>query len=316
MKKYLLFAAALVAAFSCAKNNQPSTPEEPSKKPSITWEAYPTFTAEYMPTMDAVITVSAPEGLDVLTIKSAATNPDYVNVFAKTYIGVSQNRTSSNVVFDVIDDATVASNFVDKKICTSAGTALRGNTGILNLNFLKLLEILTDSQDIENDTNVSFEINVSDAAGNALNQTVKFHFTAAPAFDWANTVSTTVVPLDNYKDYATVTVTAPALIKSVSLLVSSESAGFNLWLNVRTTKEEDGSINVLNEENNTNIKLWSTNPLDQKEAVLNFSELLSNLLIYAKSEKSEESSVITYEFLITVKDGLDKTSSLRMKFKK
>lgn len=313
MKKYLLFAAALITAFSCAKNNQPSTPEEPSKKPVITWEAYPTFTAEFMPTMDAVVTVSAPEGLDVLTIKSVATNPDYVNVFAKTYIGVSQNRASGNIVFDLIDDATVASNFVEKQICTSAGTTLRGNTGTLNLNFLKLIEILTDSQDIENDTNIAFEISVTDALGDAVSQTIKFHFTAAPAFDWANTVSTTVVPLDNYKDYATVTVTAPALIKSVSLLVSSESAGFNQWLDVRATKEEDGSINVLNEENNANIKLWSTNPLDQKEAVLNFSELLSNLLIYAKSE---ESSGITYEFLITVKDGLDKTSSLRMKFKK
>ena len=314
MKKYLLFAAALVAAFSCAKNNQSTTPEEPSKKPSITWEAYPTFTAEYMPTMDAVITVSAPEGLDVLTIKSAATNPDYVNVFAKTYIGVSQNRTSSNVVFDVIDDATVASNFVDKKICTSAGTALRGNTGLLNLNFLKLIEILTDSQDIENDTNISFEISVTDAVGNALNQTVKFHFTAAPSFDWANTVSTTVVPLDNYKDYTTVKITAPALIKSVSLLISSEFTAFNQnWLDYHATKEEDGSINVLNEDNNSNLKLWTSTPLDQAETVLDFSEILSNLLTYAKRDNI---SGLTYEFLITVKDGLDKTSSLRMKFKK
>lgn len=312
MKKILFLAAAFAVVLSCQNKPQPAE-EVPTTVPVITWEANPSFTAEFMPTMDAVVTVSAPEGLDVLTIKSVAGNPDYVSVFAKTYIGVASNRSGSNIVFDLIDDATVASGFVEKQICTSAGTTLRGTKDALNINFIRLINILTDSQDIENDTNISFEIYVADITGNTLSKTVKFHFTAAPSFEWANTVSTTVVPLDNYKDYASVTVTAPALIKQATVLVSGESAGFNGWLNVRVSKEQDGSIDIINEENNSTLKLWSSTPLDKNEAVLDFSEMLSNLLIYAKSEGA---SGQTYEFLITVKDGLDKTSSLRMKFKK
>ena len=307
-----LAACAVLGTFSCG--NKDTAPAADPNAPSIKWEAYPSFTAEYMPTMDGIVAVCAPGGLDLLTIRSVSGNPDYVNVFAKTYIGVANNRTSNNIVFDLIDDGTVAANFVEKQICASAGSALRGSKAALNVNLLTLVNLLTDKQDIENNTNISFEIKLADASGASVTQTVTFHFTAAPAFTWANTVSTTTVPLESYAEFASVRVTAPASIKSISLSVSSESAKFNEWLNDRVSKADDGSIDILNAENNSTLKIWTSTPLEQLETTLDFSEILSNLLLYVKKEGSATGA--THDLRITVKDGLEKSVTLDMKFKR
>lgn len=319
MKKVLFLAAAALTFFACGKGNE-SNPD----KPSVKWQdgAYQD-TREYSATMDAVLSITVPGGVDLLTITLPAApsgNPDYVPVLARPHIGVSANRGSAPV-FDLIDDAKAAQDLLAAKVVNKAGSGLRGTKTEITVNLLQLFNLLTENQEVENNDNVQFVIKAADASGNEVSKTAKIHYTAKPSFSWANNTPASVLELSEYAKYSEVKVEAPGKIATVMLKLNTESAALVSWLDgkrVKTlgTKDAQGyyTIDLLNDElAPSKLKIVDTSVKGKTSATLNFTELLENMETEISAEASSQGKV---NFLkVIVSDELEKENELEMKFR-
>ncbi len=305
MKRFFSLLSVLVLAAACGKVGDGF-----QNKPVITGEDPYFSQLEYAPAKESSITVSALNGIDMVTVSLPSGNPDFITAGARKIIGIAANRNSGKLVLDMIDDASVAQAFVSGKVTAKAGTAIRGSKDPLELNITRLVTLLTSGEDLTNaDAVVRFQVDVVDQSEYRTTETVSIRVTPGPSFQWENKNPEAPVSLANYARFKNVRVVAPGRIASILLKVDSPSADFVKWLKDRSAVNAAGYIDVLSGESSP-LKLFTGSPAGQESCVLDFEEILYNLKIYA--DKGNKAA--THELLLRVTDELGRESSLKMIF--
>lgn len=281
-----------------------------ANRPSIVGED-PFFSQiEYAPSQESIITVSALNGVDMITMSLPSGNPDFIMDGARKIIGIAANRNSGTLVLDMIDDSSVAQVFLNGKVSAKAGTSIRGTKDPLEINLTRLVTLLTSGADLSAvNTVVRFQLDVVDQSEYRTTQSMSVRLSPVPSFQWDNKTPSTPVPLASYERFKNVRILAPAKIAAILLKVNSPSADFNKWLKDRSAVNAAGYIDVLSRES-AMLKLYTGSPAGAESCVLDFGEILSNLKLYA----DKEGSTATHEFRLTAVDELGREGSVTLLF--
>lgn len=232
MKRFLTMLMAASAIFtlsSCNENggDEPATTAEPT----MTWEGNENFEAELTSEMDVQIKITAEAGIKSFVV---GIDSDVLNPIISAVNGGSTDMDLINGPAELID--LLGSTGIP------TGDALAGETEIsLNLSNLVPL-IITMGQ--MNGTLVGgsdhvFTLTLTDNEDRTLSQDVVFHY-LAPTITWASNPTFSVVDIDGNLD-ASLSVNAPAGIKSFVVAVESDNTTFELFLKQMT---QDGSLNL------------------------------------------------------------------------
>ncbi len=306
MKRCVFLLSALVLLASCGQTDKGFY-----NKPTIVGEDPYFSQIEYAPASEKSITISALNGVDMITVSLPSGNPDFALAGAKQVIGIAANRTGSTLVLDLIDDTSVAQAFVSGKIVSKAGASVRGSKDPVVLNITRLVTLLAQGQDVASiDAVIRFQIDVVDQSEYRTTQTVSVRFTPGPSFVWNNKTPEKPVALSQADNFKAVKVLAPGKISSILLKVTSPSAEFNKWLKDRSATNSAGFIDVLSQESSM-LKLVSSTVTGSTSCTLDFGEVLSNLKLYA----AKDGGSAQYQFQLVAKDELGRESSLTMLFK-
>ena len=303
MKRLFFFAIAAVLLVACDKNTD-------QEAPTITWPANPGFAQFEMGTgKDATVSLNAPAKIEAVTLTLGI--GDFI-LLANPKISIGANKSSNNKlpVFDIIDDASVASFLSGLSI--AAGSGLRGKTMTV-IDLEAILNALLEGQNVPNNTNFSIDIKLTDQAGKSVSKVAKFHYTVPPTISWSDNDSFATVDLNNYSPSKTgpskVRISAPGKISD--LLVTLEygaAAELAKYVTNRTT----GGVMVIDIINDPKaeeaFKFPSAKVVSGKtEAALDFA-FIYNLI--------PDLSAGTNVFTVKVVDANGKLCSEQLKFKK
>lgn len=303
MKRLLYFALAAALLISCDKNDETA--------PSVSWPSNTKFAQVEMGTgFDTAVSVNAPSKIEALSL---TLNLGDAYSIANTFISIDVNKGTSNKypVFDVIDDAKVAS-FLGG-LGMTAGSGLRGGT-IGTLKLEPILESLLKDQVVKNDSKFSIDINLTDQTGRSVKQTANFHYTAPPTIVWADKVEEEFINLNNYSPSkpgpSKIRISAPGKIKD--LTVTLEYGGDAALANYiqSSTTGNVLKIDLINDPKaEENFKFPSSKVLSGKtDAELSFAFIYSLIPIM--------SSPSTSVFTVKVVDSNEKPCNFQLKFTK
>lgn len=189
-------------------------------KPSITWEANSSFnTVELTSSLDAVVAVNAPGLFQDLKLVLDLGN---YNILANPYISISANKGGANApVLDLMGDQS-SINFLHR-LGMDVGSLLKTKETV-NLNLKSILESILKGQPVENNTSFSVTLRVKDQNGNEASKVARFHFTAAPSFNWAKNQSFSEVDVDAAEMDCKVEIWAPGKIDQLTITLGAEAA--------------------------------------------------------------------------------------------
>lgn len=303
--KRILTALAIVAVMipvisSCKKGDK----KKGDVTPKITWEANSKFsTVEISSDMDAVIVVSAPEGIDVLQIE--ATVPITMVGIINQYIGTNSNKATSSratAILDLLDDNTVGTKFRAQGIASNGGTSLKGKNSV-TLNLGKFIQLLTADQEIEN-TTFKFKINLTDEAGKSTTKTATFHWTPGPQI----TVPSESVNINTASPVCKISVVADGKIAQIDITPSGDAAIVNL-VKSRTSSGESTIHLCTDAKAETGLSLPKISDLLNKtKATIDLRGMLS---LFGAVATSAESTLA-----ITVTDANGKVANASIKLVK
>ena len=270
MKKYLFFAVAVLLLAGCNKSGTDNT-----QKPVASWSANEKFSEmEISSDMDAKVTLSVPEGVSALTIKVTKLPVELIGV-ANKMIGSSSNKgtAAKSPVFDLVNDATVVSSLTG--IGFLLGSPKTGTS--LTFDFSNLLEELSSDSVLENGSKFVFDLALSDKAGNTLNKTVRFNWTAGPEVDLVSNNKLPYSLVRGGSEPLVVKVTAYGKIAALTLsLDDCKDEGILNYI-----KRRNGTtsvvIDLMNENSSSAFNLPAVKDLEGKtSAEINFTSLMQN----------------------------------------
>lgn len=223
MKRIVLFALAALALVTAACKK---TPVDNSSKPSVSWEANPSFTMMEIGTkMDAKVLFTVPEGVKSLQIKVTELPIDIIGVINPTITNTENKaKAASPALLDLVGDQKFVSSFPGFVSPSSVSGAKS-----VTLDFSKILNKLSDGQVLDNDARFTFEIALMDNAENQVKQTCRFRWTAAPeiTFEPNRGSDVTMIYLTNSGNYLVendkVNIRADGKVESI--VISFEQAG-------------------------------------------------------------------------------------------
>lgn len=284
MKKILFLGASLLTVCAILSSCRKEPKVDPNK-PSIAWEENSGFaTIEIIDGMKAPITVTAPQGLDVLTLTANAV-PTALLATANNLIGTSANK-GDKPLFDLIDDAGLAATV--GKLGFPTGTSLRGRTTGVSFDLARLVNGIIGGNEIlvKNNDSFEFEIRVRDTAGNEMKKTARFHNTSAPE------LKAEPAELDLVNDGAcSVTVKAEGKIKDLTLTFETPSAGIRSFIAKRCSSTATNPVvDLVGDEKAVtafaDLGLPTGSKVTGKELKLDFSKLLSQLKMEVEQNAS------------------------------
>lgn len=211
MKRLMLLVAALPVLFLAGCKKEKVDP----LKPSVTWETNSGFdTKEMTPALDAKVTVTAPGQFQELTLELGL--GQYYNMLANPYISIASNKgtPTKSPVMDVINDESTVSFL--RGLGLTAGSALPNRDQVV-LDLKKILEAVLEGQLIDNNSSFTIGINVKDKTGGTISKTARFHFTAAPSFNWKANSTFAVVDLEADPIDCKVEILAPGKIEALTV---------------------------------------------------------------------------------------------------
>ena len=303
MKRLFFFALAAVLLVACDKNTD-------QEAPTVTWPANPGFSQFEMGTgKDATVSLNAPAKIEAITLTLGI--GDFV-LLANPKISIGANKSSGNKlpVFDIIDDAGVASFLSGLSI--AAGSGLRGKTMTV-IDLEAILNALLEGQNVPNNTNFSIDVKLTDQAGKSVSKVAKFHYTVPPTISWSDNDSFAVVDLNSYSPSKTgpskIRISAPGKISELTVTLEyGAAAELAKYVTNRTT----GSVMVIDIINDPKaeeaFKFPSAKVVSGKtDATLDFV-FIYNLI--------PDLSPGTNVFTVKVVDANGKACSEQLKFKK
>ena len=300
MKRLALFVFAAVLLAGC---KQPIDLESPS----IEWASNPSFAQQELGTgLDGTVTLTAPGKIESVSLTLGLGN---YSLLANQYISISSNKSTSGKlpVFDVIDDSSVSSYL--NKLGMTAGTGLRGKT-VGTLDIVALMENLLNGQVIENNSNFSVELKLTDQGGKSVSKTAKFHYTAAPEISWTGNTNFDIVDLTNSGSKPSkVRINAAGKIEGLTVTLEYGGAPELATYVQNRTSDRGLVIDLINDEGVADaFKFPTAKSIQGKtEAVLDFSFMYD--LAY-------DLSASTSVFTVKATDKNGKSTSAQLKFKK
>lgn len=292
----LMAASAIFALSSCNENggDEPAATAEPT----MTWEGNENFEAELTGEMDVQIKITAEAGIKSFVV---GIDSDVLNPIISAVNGGSTDMDLINGPAELID--LLGSTGIP------TGDALAGETEIsLNLSNLVPL-IITMGQ--MNGTLVGgsdhvFTLTLTDNEDRTLSQDVVFHY-LAPTITWASNPTFSVVDITDDLE-ASLTVTAPAGIKSFVVTVDSDALEAALpFIGITTTE-----LDLINDATVTSI-LGSLG-LSVGDALLNQTSVafdITSLVQLINSVTTEDSK---HSFTLDVTDNNSKSATVTCTF--
>ena len=244
MKKYLILGASLLTVCaimaSCKKE-----PKVDPNMPSVVWEDNSGFsTVEIVDGMTAPLTLTAPGGIDVLTLTGNVI-PTALLATANNLIGTSANK-GDKPLFDLIDDAGLAKNIASLGFPT--GTSLRGKTTAVSFDLAKLVNAIIGENAVlvKNNDSFEFEIRLRDAAGNETKKTARFHNTSAPVL----TADPAEVSLNETNPIScSVNIQAEGKLKGLTMTFETNSNAIRSFIAKRSTSAGTTlTVDLVNDE--------------------------------------------------------------------
>lgn len=300
MKKFaLMLLLAVSATLAGCKRDV-----NPADKPSVNWDANPSFNAEYLSTTNGLVTISIPKGLAGLRVKLGG----YSGAMLSANLQISSAyQSETSPVFDPVNDSKAAAYLKGRGVMSFTGSALRGAT-TCSFDIVKLLNSLLSGIEgmVPNNSNFTFNFEVVDGDGVSSSKTATLHYTSAPELTWSgNTGGDTVIISSSSGNKQTVTLTIPGKFKSGQINVSvSSGSTFTDYLRKRTAS---GTASISLADDYTAFSLLDGNPSGKTGISIRFDTLLDNLFIESPNNTACNMS-------LTVVDRNDKSASLELHF--
>ncbi len=304
MKRIALIA---LAAFALLTAGCKKAPVDNSSKPSVSWEANPSFTMmEIGVNMEAKVEFKVPEGVSSFVVKVAELPIDLRGLLKKEITG---DENKKDLILDLVGDSKFKSAFPGFVSPSNVAGAKS-----VTLDFSKLLNKLTEDQLLDNDSRFTFDVSMVDAGENKVNQTCRFRWTAAPeiTFEPSRGSDVSMIYLRNEDGYLVendkVNIKADGKIESI--VISFEQAGSGTPADseildyVKRFTKGDATFDVVkNKDVAEAIGLIdsSMNYAEKTEAVLNLGKMLKTFVLI------QNNSCVT-RMRVTVTDVLGKTS--------
>lgn len=303
MKKAIILSMVALAALLCSCKKVVD-----EDLPTIIWESNTSFsTKELAPGLDAKVTFNAPLKIQTLTITLGLGN---FGLLANPYIIVSANKGTSgkDPVFDLVDDSSTAAFL--KGLGISAGTSLRGKT-VTTVDLDAILSSLIAGQPVDNNTNFSMDIKLTDQSGNTVSKTAKFHYTSAPSFTWDANPTFEIVDLNNAPVPTQIKLNAPGKVSELTITLESGAAPELVTFIKNRTTGSSSIIDLINDakvvETFAQYFPSGSTLAGKTDAVFDFSFMFANRYDFSAS---------TNVFTMRAVDGNGKESVVQVKFKK
>ena len=291
MKKIFVLCAALLTVCalmtSCKKH-----PKVDPDMPSAAWEENDGFaTVEIVDGFKAPISVTAPLGLDVLTLTGNVI-PSMLIGTANNLIGVSANK-GEKPVFDLIDDAGLGEKL--KELGFPTGTALRGRSTAVSFNLARLVNAIIGDNEalVKNNDTFEFEIRVRDMEGNEMKKVARFHNTSAPEL----TADPAEVSLNGTDPVScTVNIVAEGKLKGLTLAFETESAGITSFITKRcSVTGSNPVVDLVGDEKAVsafgNLGLATGSKVTGKELKLSLGNLIDQLKMEVEQANSSSHKI-------------------------
>ena len=282
MKRIALFALAVLAILvaACKKS-----PVDNSSKPSVSWEANPSFAMmEIGVNMDAKVVFTVPQGVSSLVVKVSEIPIDLRGILKKE---ITSDENKKDLILDLIRDTNLKSAFPG---FVTPGTPVGAKT--VTLDFTKILNKLTEGQLMENDDRFTFEISMVDDDENKINQTARFRWTAAPEITFEPARSSDVIYLIDTEEYTMandkVIVKAAGKIENIVLYFNGSKADPALLDYIKGLTKRDANIDFTQDEKVAKAKGLSNAVSDFKgktDFTINLGNLLMDLALFQTSDK-------------------------------
>lgn len=305
MKKlmYALAAALLVfGGVSCKKKNADT---QPTTAPTITWNAE-SDVVEIGSKENTTMTVTAEEGIDVLTIETVLPSIMVASTFNSTFVDLKANWAdeTKNGTMDLVNDSKSAAYFSLSSIKNAKSVAF-------DLN--KVVTTLLKGYASKDGDEFTFNVYVKDIVGKEARKTVKFHWTAEPSITWTDNDMTKPYSFkaDDVKGVpAQFVIAAPATIEKFLLTVATNSADVSKWLadNMKV-QVLDGKVildligNKLVQDFNFGQEIGEA--LKVKDATLSLSDFLEKTV-----RRAEAGTQLEITFSVT--DSFERTTEAKV----
>ena len=305
MKRIFFFAlsALLLVTAACKK-----TPVDNSSKPSVAWEANPSFTMMEIGTkMDAKVVFTVPEGVNTFQIKVTELPIDLRGILNKE-IDKTENKAKEGTpaLLDLVSDSKFKSAFPGF-VSTSSVSGAKSVT----LDFAKLLNKLTEDQLLDNDARFTFEMAMMDDAENQLKQTCRFRWTSGPEITFEPARNNDIAYLVDSRDYTLendkVVIKAPGKIENIVIRFEGNEADPKLLEYIKNLTKGDAVIDMTKNENVAKAKVLASSVNDFKDKtdyVIPLGSLMLDLVLF-QSEGKAYTTIMTVE----VTDALGKVDS-------
>ena len=303
MKRIALFA---LAALTLVTGACKKAPVDNSSKPSMSWEANPSFTMMEIGTkMDAKVVFTVPEGVSSFVIKVTELPIDLRGILNKE-IDKAENKAKegSPAVLDLMSDNKFKQAFPG----FVSPSGLAGSKSV-TLDFAKLLNKLTEDQLLDNDARFTFEISMVDDAENQLKQTCRFRWTSAPEVSIEPKSDNGYIVLYDevdFKDYKVI-VDAPGKVENIIITFGGSKADPEIISFIKGYTKGDAVIDFskdLKVATVLQIVGSAEDFTDKTNVVLTIGNLLNNI-----SFRQSSTGSYSTEMKIDVVDVLGKSTS-------
>lgn len=298
MKKILILGAAVLSV--CAlMNSCKKQPKVDPEMPSIVWEDNTSFnTIEIVDGFTAPITLTAPKGIDVMTLTGNVI-PTTLLATANNLIGTSANK-GDKPLFDLIDDAELGKALA--KIGFPTGTAQRGKSAPVKMDLAKLVSTIIGGNEIlvKNNDSFEFEIRLRDMDGNEVKKTARFHNTSAPELK----ADPAEVELNSTSSVSSkVTIKAEGGLKGLSLTFETPSAGIRSFVTKRSSATGTTLVvDLVGDEKAVSsfadLGLKTGGAVTGKDLTLDLTKLMDQLKV-----EVEQTATSSHKITVTAIDG-------------
>lgn len=301
MKRIALFALAVLAILVAACKK---TPVDNSSKPSVAWEANPSFTMmEIGVNMDARVVFTVPDGVSSFVIKVTEIPIDLRGLLKKE---ITSDENKRDLILDLVGDSNIRSAFPG--FVSPSGLA---GAKTVTLDFAKILNKLTEGQLMENDDRFTFDISMVDDNENRITQTVRFRWTAAPEISFEPNRKSDVIYLIDTEDYTVendkAIIKAAGKVENIILTFGGSKADPALLNYVKSLTKRDASIDFTVDEKVAKAKGLATAVSDFKGKT-DFTISLGNLLMDFILFQTADKDYVT-DMTVEVTDALGKKTT-------
>lgn len=288
MKRFVLALAGIALLFFAGTSCKKDKGGNESVKPTITWEANADFAqVQIGESLDAVITINAPEGIQDLTLKFTSIPAVMIGTIA-THLDIKENWQGANANTPVIDLVADAKAVAYIKSLKMASVSTFSGAESVVLNFKPLVEALT--LDWSTSESIDIQINVTDKNGKSVSKKASFLFTPAPIIS---------------SDKLIFSVKALGEVEEAVLTVNSSSTTFNNMLKGIGGEGQNGSIK-LNLIDNTSVISNGSKLKGQKEVSIDITNYVNTVGVPAFTS---DKSVGDHKFTLTIIDANGKSGT-------